>query len=156
MLAEIHAEAWRSAYRGLLDGLDLERLISRRGSNWWTAALSRGVDIKILDVAGQTGGYATFGHCRNRAYSAEGEIYELYLRPTFQGCGLGRQLFRSVRQDLAAKSLKGTTVQVLTENRSACAFYEAVGGRHSGTSNHRISGKSLSIEIYRWLPLSHQ
>jgi len=155
-LAEIHAEAWRNAYRGLLDGLDLERLISRRGPRWWKAALSRGVDIKLLEVAGQTGGYATYGYCRNRAYSAEGEIYELYLRPTFQGLGLGRELFRAVRRDLAARGLKETTVQVLTDNKPACAFYEAIGGKHSGTATHRISGKALNIELYRWPPLLHQ
>ena len=42
-LAAVHEEAWRATYRGIIDGRELERMISKRGPKWWRTALSRGV-----------------------------------------------------------------------------------------------------------------
>ena len=41
-LSRVFDEAWRDAYRGIIPGVALERLISQRGRPWWRAALSRG------------------------------------------------------------------------------------------------------------------
>ena len=34
-LAAMHAAAWRYAYRGILPGLVLERMIAEHGEAWW-------------------------------------------------------------------------------------------------------------------------
>src|SRR5690606_27381763 len=80
-LASIHEAAWRGAYRGLLSGIELERMIARRGPAWWRGALDRRVMILLLEVAGRPVGYATYGRSRMRELPFEGEIYELYLLP---------------------------------------------------------------------------
>lgn len=149
-LAAIHTEAWLVAYRGLLNGVELQRLISRRGISWWQGALTRGVQIKVLQIADEAAGYATFGTCRMKDMTAEGEIYELYLRPEYQGLGFGETLFNSVRQELAAKQLSGLAVQVLSDNDPACAFYKAIGGRFKAKSWYRSNGRKLGLSIYTW------
>ena len=50
IVAEVHDEAWRAAYRGLIPGAELEKLISRRGPNWWDAAIRKGNRIALANI----------------------------------------------------------------------------------------------------------
>jgi len=149
-LAAIHSEAWLGAYRGLLNGVELQRLVTRRGAGWWQGALARGVDIKLIEVADAPAGYATFGSCRLRNVAAEGEIYELYLRPEYQGLGFGKKLFEAVRGELASRGMNGLAVQVLSDNAPARAFYRAMGGQLAAKTFYRSAGKRLGLSIYVW------
>ena len=152
-LANIHSAAWLGAYRGLLNGVELQRLISRRTATWWRGALSRGVQIKLLHIADNPAGYATFGTCRLKNLQTEGEIYELYLRPEYQGLGFGRSLFTAVREELEAQKLFGLAIQVLSDNLPACAFYQAMKGRFTAKSWYHSAGKRMGLSIYTWPPL---
>jgi ribosomal protein S18 acetylase RimI-like enzyme len=153
-LAGIHNEAWLGAYRGVLHGVDLQKMVSRRGAGWWRGALARGVNIKILSIAEVPAGYATYGPCRLRNTGMAGEIYELYLKPEYQGLGFGRTLFDSVRETLATKSMPSVAVQVLSDNLPARAFYKALGGRLTARSWYRIGGKRLELSVYAWPQVS--
>lgn len=153
-LAAIHNAAWLGAYRGLLNGVELQRQVSRRAATWWQGALSRGVQIKLLHVADEPAGYATFGTCRIKDIDAEGEIYELYLKPEYQGLGFGGTLFGTVRKDLAGQGLAGLAVQVLSDNHPACDFYRAMGGRFAAKSWYRSAGKRMGLSIYAWPALN--
>lgn len=150
-LAAIHSAAWHNAYRGLIHGVELERLIARRPPDWWRGALSRGVKIKVLEVAGKTAGYGTFGTCRLKTLPYGGEIYELYLLPQHQGLGFGRQLFLAIRTDLESKHIHGLAVQVLSINDPAKRFYQALGGKLVSKSTYQTKGRSLGLSIYGWL-----
>ncbi|WP_420413147.1 GNAT family N-acetyltransferase [Roseibium sp.] len=149
-LAGIHNEAWLGAYRGVLHGLELQRMISRRGESWWRGALARGVNIKILAIADVPAGYATYGPCRLRNTKMDGEIYELYLKPEYQGLGFGRRLFEHIQKIFADRRASGIAVQVLSDNDPAKAFYQAIGGQLSGKSWHRVGGRRLELSIYVW------
>jgi len=43
----------------------------------------------VLVFGDKVAGYANYGRNRARSLHFEGEIYELYLRPEFQGLGFG-------------------------------------------------------------------
>ena len=63
----------------------------------------RGFRALVLDCDDTLAGYATLGRSRAaRRARPCGEIYELYLRPECQGCGLGRRLFAEARRELGA------------------------------------------------------
>jgi len=49
-LSRVFDAAWREAYRGIIPGVSLEKLISARGRPWWRAALSRGRPLAVLDT----------------------------------------------------------------------------------------------------------
>jgi ribosomal protein S18 acetylase RimI-like enzyme len=70
----------------------------------------------VLDVGGTVAGYATLGLNRARSLPQEGEIYELYLKPEFQGVGLGKRLFTEARQLLDSLGCKGVVVWCLEDN----------------------------------------
>ena len=130
-IADVHDAAWRDAYRGIIPGRELERMIARRGPRWWENAIRRGSRLMVLDFDESIGGYASYGRNRVPSMPFGGEIFELYLAPEFQGLGFGRRLFETARRDLAEYGLMSTLVWALTDNERAQNFYRRMGGKVS-------------------------
>jgi hypothetical protein len=38
-VAATHDQAWRTAYQGIIPGNELDKLINRRGPDWWDSAI---------------------------------------------------------------------------------------------------------------------
>jgi ribosomal protein S18 acetylase RimI-like enzyme len=150
VVAETHDEAWRAAYRGIIPGPELEKLISRRGPAWWESAITKGSRVALLGFGDQVAGYANYGRNRARSLFYDGEVYELYLRPEFQGLGFGRRLFTAARRDLAQSGLKSLVVWALSDNEPAVEFYRALGGRAVARSSERFGASVLDKVAFAW------
>ncbi len=147
-LATVHDAAWRLAYRGVIPALHLERMIEKRGAAWWAGAAGRSRGgILVLDIGGAIAGYATIGQARAGRFHVpgpwDGEIYELYLAPEYQGLGFGTRLFRTARERLEATGRKRTVVWALSDNQPALAFYKRRGGELVGRGHERFGGTAL-------------
>jgi ribosomal protein S18 acetylase RimI-like enzyme len=127
-IVDVHDAAWRGAYRGLIPGIELERLIARRGQVWWTKAIVRGSGISVLEFDGAVAGYVSFGRNRAPKIPFAGEVFELYVAPAYQGLGFGRRLFCAARRKLALHGYRSTIVWALADNEGATGFYRAMGG----------------------------
>lgn len=149
-LAAVREEAWRATYQGLIPHITLQKMIASHTPGWWEKLLSLGASVLLLDFDGQTQGYATYGRSRHGPAGYEGEIYELYLTPVYQGAGLGRQLFEESRRQLARRNLHGLVVWSLRDNHQARAFYEALGGKPGGTAIERLGGQELERIAFLW------
>ena len=149
-VAETHDEAWRTSYQGIIPGNELDKLISRRGPEWWESAIRKGSRITILQFGEQVAGYANYGRNRARSLFYDGEVYELYLRPEFQGLGFGRRLFNAARKDLIQSGLKSLVVWALSDNEPAVDFYRGLGGRMVARSSERFGAKSLDKVAFAW------
>jgi ribosomal protein S18 acetylase RimI-like enzyme len=149
-VASTHDEAWRTAYQGIIPGRELDKLIARRGAEWWGGAIRKGSRISILVFGETVAGYANFGRNRARSLYYDGEIYELYLRPEFQGLGFGRRLFTAARRDLAQSGMKSLVVWALADNTPAVEFYSALGGRSIARSSERFGDKTLDKVAFAW------
>ncbi len=149
-LAEVYAEAWRGAYCGIIPHLSLERMIARRGLNWWKGALAERRPLLVLDFDGAAAGYVTYGRCRSGRPPFQGEIFELYLRPVYQGLGLGELLFERARKRLSDLRLKGLMVWALSDNDGACAFYLSLGGKQIAEDAERFGEVSLRKIAFAW------
>ena len=149
-VADAHDEAWRTAYQGIIPGRELERLISRRGPDWWDGAIRKGSRISLLAFGDTIAGYANYGRNRARSLQYDGEVYELYLRPEFQGLGFGRRLFTAARRDLVQSGMKSLVVWALSDNETAVEFYRALGGRAIARSSEKFGDKLLDKVAYAW------
>jgi len=151
-IADVHDQAWRVAYRGILPGTELERMIARRGPAWWERAVRRRVPILVLESGADrtAAGYVTYGQSRARTLPFRGEIYELYLRPEYQGLGFGRQLFSAAKEELAVRGRRSLVVWALADNEPACGFYARLGGRPVGRSVDRIGEALLPKIAFGW------
>ena len=123
-VALAHDEAWRAAYQGIIPGTEPEKLISRRGPEWWHSPIRHGSRIVDLEGAG------------------EGD--------EFQGLGFGRRLFTAARRDLAQSGLKSLVIWALSDNDPAVEFYRALGGRAVARSSERFGTKVLDKVAFAW------
>ena len=137
-IADVHDAAWRDAYRGIIPGRELERMIARRGPRWWHSAITRGSRLVVLDFDETIGGYASYGRNRVPSMPFGGEIFELYIAPEFQGLGFGRRLFEVARKDLIDHGYTSTLVWALADNERALGFYRRLGGRFVREAQERF------------------
>ncbi|MCX7899742.1 MAG: GNAT family N-acetyltransferase [Methylocystis sp.] len=143
-ITRAHDLSWRDAYRGVIPGAELERMIARRGPDWWRAAITRGTGLLVLDFDNHIAGYSTYGRNRVPSMPYSGEVFELYLAPEYQGLGFGRRLFNAARRELAEHGYLSTIVWALADNDKALAFYRSLGGQTIRRAEERFGQDMLT------------
>ncbi|WP_421856042.1 GNAT family N-acetyltransferase [Oricola sp.] len=149
-IAEVHAAAWQNAYAGIIPHASLRRMIARRHGEWWRRAIRRNTSVMVVDLGGSIAGYCTYGLNRAHALSQEGEIYELYIRPEYQGIGVGTRLFRAAKNSLRDHGCKGLVIWALEDNTIAAQFYTGLGGHDIAQGFETFEGRRLRKVAYVW------
>ncbi|MDR6819444.1 GNAT superfamily N-acetyltransferase [Neorhizobium sp. 2083] len=149
-ISEAHRQAWTQAYAGLIPHKPLTQMLERRGEAWWRKATRGPATLLVLDVADQVAGYATIGLNRARALPYDGEVYEIYLRPEFQGIGLGRRLFGEGRRLLKSLGCEGLVVWCLEDSEHAARFFRRHGGVDLAEGMEDFGGTQLRKIGFVW------
>ncbi|MGV8937490.1 MAG: GNAT family N-acetyltransferase [Allorhizobium sp.] len=149
-ISEAHRLSWQNAYAGLIPHRPLTQMIERRGEAWWRKATRGPSTIMVVDVAGVVAGYATLGLNRARALPQEGEIYEIYMLPEYQGIGLGHMLFGEARRLLKSLGCSGLVVWCLEDCDTAHRFFQSNGGIDAVEGMEDFGGKSLKKVGFVW------
>lgn len=147
-IARVHVDSWRTTYKGIVSDEYLNQLsYEQRAENW-----RRGIGINAIYVAeenGQIVGFATGGKERTGNYSANGEIYAIYLLQTAQGQGIGKQLVEVIAMELKKQGYNSLLVWVLEMN-SSTKFYESLGGKKIDEVMIEIGGEEFMEIAYCW------
>lgn len=146
----MHQAAWAGAYAGIIPHKALNRMLARRGRDWWANAIRRQAGVLVIEVSDMVVGYATIGRNRTNQIDADGEIYELYVMPEYQGVGLGSRLFEAARRMLANHGLKGVVVWALEDNFNACDFYYGKGGQDIAEGTESFDGRVIKKVAFIW------
>lgn len=149
-IADVHQAAWVGAYAGIIPHKALTAMINRRGSSWWASAIRRAASVLVVEMGGTIVGYATLGRNRARQLKFEGEIYELYLLPQYQGIGLGTRLFNAAREKLKSHGLDSLVVWALEDNLGAVSFYHGCGGRDFAEGVEVFDGQAIRKIAFVW------
>ena len=149
-IKEYLKHAWRHAYSGILPHAALGRMINRRGTSWWETAIRRSTIILVIEVDDVIAGYATLGPNRVSTLPFGGEVYEIYLRPEYQGIGIGSRLFLDARAELVRRGYKGMVVWSLSDNEPALSFYQNAGGRAVATGCEHFDSERLEKTAFAW------
>lgn len=149
-IAAVHDASWSNAYGGMVPHAALTKMVRRRGEKWWADAIRRATIVLVLEIAGKVVGYATLGRNRVRTLPHEGEVYELYLLPEYQGVGLGTRLFLAARGELQRRGMSGAVVWVLADNARAISFYRNAGGRPVAEGSESFDGERLVKYAFAW------
>ena len=86
----------------------------------------------LIELEGEPAGYCLLAVTWSQ--EAGGQVWwleELYLRPEFQGMGLGSQVIRQLR-DIRPPEVKRFRLEVEPENQGARRLYEHLGFRNLG------------------------
>ncbi len=153
VIAGIHVETWRTAYRGLVSGDYLASLSTEARERFWAGLLGRadGRDIAVVaeDEGGRVVGFASGGPERSGDPDYRGELYTLYVLQEHQGRGHGRRLLAAVAERLAEAGIHSLILWVLAEG-PARPFYEALGGRRLRVQQIELGGATLDEVAYGW------
>jgi GNAT superfamily N-acetyltransferase len=149
-VSDVHRLSWQQAYSGLIPHKALNHMLQRRGEDWWRRAAQGPSTLLVLDIGGRIVGYATIGLNRVPALKREGEVYELYLLPEFQGTGLGSYMFRECRRILSGLGLSGLAAWCLEDSAHAVTFFRATGGMDVAEGMEDFGNASLKKLGFVW------
>jgi ribosomal protein S18 acetylase RimI-like enzyme len=130
-VAQIHVDAWRTAYRGIVDAAYLDGLsVERREANWRQAVANGPARLLVARGGDALLGWVSFGPCRDAGADARrGEIWAIYVAPAAWSRGVGRRLLQAALAQLRLAGHAVATLWVMSENARAIRFYRALGFR---------------------------
>jgi GNAT superfamily N-acetyltransferase len=149
-ISETHRASWMHTYGGLIPHLPLMKMVERRGENWWRRASHGPATLLVIDVAGEIAGYSTVGLNRASGLPQEGEIYEIYLKPEYQGIGLGSRLFQESRDLLSSLGCQGLVAWCLEDCELTAQFFHSKGGIDAVEGTEDFGGAELKKLGFLW------
>lgn len=163
-MGRVMVEAWLSAHRGQIPN----SLWQKRMDEWtpevsaaaWARLLAEqargeaaGVVVLVADEAAQGADplALVMGDRDEEDTSAStARVGALYVRSDRRGEGIGRALLGAAARELAGLGFSRLHIGVLTANRPARAFYEAMGGHEIGQRTFDEEGVLLPETVYAW------
>ena len=152
-IAGTHIACWQEAYADQLPAellAGLSATFERRREFWEGIARSSG-SLEALLVATAVVEVIGFAHvCPSRDPFADrttGEVTAIYLRRSYWGRGIGRQLLAEAMNRLRACGFTDATLWVLDTNMRTRRFYEAAGWVVDGTDKTDQIGEVTLREV---------
>ncbi|MGN6276359.1 MAG: GNAT family N-acetyltransferase [Solirubrobacterales bacterium] len=133
-VAGVHVRAWLAAYRGLIDDeyLDNLRAEDRAAVHSFDASGSDAPETLLAVEGDEILGFVAFGPSRDADAPDAGEIFALYVDPSYWSNGIGRLLMRESRERLRQRGFNEGTLWVLEGNEQAEGFYRSEGWQPDG------------------------
>lgn len=128
-VAEIHVDAWRSAYSRILPADYLASLSVEKREEMWKNIIEAGqTELLVAKDGGTILGWVSFGACRDKdAPPSQAELWAIYVAPNNWFKGVGRQLWLRARELLSQQGYSTCSLWVFAENEPAIRFYKANG-----------------------------
>jgi ribosomal protein S18 acetylase RimI-like enzyme len=146
-IAQVHIQAWRVAYRGIVPDAFLDNLLLADHAQQWEKNLnSTASKTLVFEIEDQVQGWVCFGNGRDKGEDAALEIYALYINPHRWRSGIGRQLVEAVKQH---DSRTNIYLWVLESNSSAQHFYDSMAFINSGDTK-TISWAGVRLEELKY------
>jgi GNAT superfamily N-acetyltransferase len=129
-IARLHADSWRSAYRGMLsdDYLD-HRVYSERAALWqqrFSESTENPFFAILAELENDLAGFACVFPDHDATYGAF--LDNLHVVPERKGLGIGRRLLAAVAERLLAEGRPGGLyLWVIEKNTRARQFYSKAG-----------------------------
>ncbi len=153
-LARIYIDSWQDTYAGILPHELLSAMsLKFHTARWQSQLQTPGSVIVAEDASHGLVGLASMGNARDRSLGYDGEIYTLYVDPSFVGLGAGRSLLTGAFAALKERSLQSCLIWSHARN-NACFFYEAMGGVRVATRTTKLGGEQTPEIGFGWKQLT--
>lgn len=157
-VAQIHVDAWRAAYVGILSDELLAALSVDQREAMWRETVTRGSPfVVVAKVAGVVTGWVAFGASRDEGAPADrGEVWAIYVAPAAWSLGVGRVLLMEAMQAMDRCGYREASLWVMRDNARAVRFYGRAGMSADPTSEKyfELAGHRVKeVRYFRRLPL---
>jgi ribosomal protein S18 acetylase RimI-like enzyme len=134
-IARLHVAVWRETYRDLAPPEAFATLDEPRRLARWREMLSgfEGPSVFVAEHHREIVGFTAYGYSELTGLPQKLEIKNLYVANVHQQQGAGRRLMGAAAHRLSTSGARGVGLGVVVGNDAALAFYQALGGRISGT-----------------------
>lgn len=152
VLAKIHIDSWRAAYRGLVTDAHLSVLDYVQSEERFRQSFSaNSEETYVAEGTKEVTGFLTLGPCRDKDVNLDltGEIWGIYLVPEHWRKGIGSRLCRWGEDQLASRGYSVAILWVFAENAQARRFYEAMGFTQDEATKILKIGKEIEAVRYR-------
>ena len=126
-MASVFIDAWRGAYRGIVDDAVIDALQHGDIASWMRNLVANTAARTLVaeEAPGDVLGFTRFGD--DAEDTANGHIFALYVTTSASGKGVGRQLLERAINEVDPTSSRAVTLWVFERNLRARRFYEAAG-----------------------------
>lgn len=155
-IARVYIDSWHDTYAGVLPTQLLCAMTPGGQTARWQAAIrAHGREHVLVAESEDHGiiGMASFGAARDGAIGYDGEIYTLYVDPSFFDRGVGRRLLSAAFDDLRRRNYSSCIIWAHARN-PARFFYEAMGGRLIAERTARLMGDNVPETGFGWRDLA--
>jgi GNAT superfamily N-acetyltransferase len=157
-IARLHADSWRTAYRGILRDDFLDGTVSANRRELWRTRFSEiDREDQLILVSEESGKIQAFACAFLDADPEWGTLLDnLHVIPGLKGRGLGRQLISAVAENIRRHGLHSMLhLWVYEQNMPARGFYERLGGVITDcVAEAAPDGSRVNALRYGWRELS--
>jgi len=144
LIADMHVQSWRVAYRGMLSDAFLDRELEADRRSHWQAKMieiKNGLgEVVIAEVDGQPRGFL----CVIRPDEANSVLVDnLHALPGHKGLGIGTRLLKFAHDWALEKRASSLHLFVLEPNTAAQGFYASRGWSNVGPVPDHVGNASI-------------
>lgn len=156
VVAEIHIQSWREAYKGIINQDFLDSLDLQKRTEGWKAGVEKN-DPPLLRLVCEKNGKVRGFACglENRSPvempDCDSELWAIYVDPASTRIGVGGALLEGFIAELGALGKSKLCIWTLTDNHRARHFYEKSGGVLRGKKVTKIAGQELPEVGYEFV-----
>lgn len=154
-ILSLHLAVWEDTYRGVLSEEHLSVPDEDRESYTRLACnVNPKTSLYVAETEpGKLIGFAAGGPERSGRLQKTGELYAIYILPSYQRAGIGRSLMESIAKILKEAGFKSMIAWAFEKNPYR-KFYEDLGGREFKRGIIEIGGTEYPATAYGWADVS--
>lgn len=148
-IAEILIFAKRTAYRPIFQN-DMVSFNDLQVLSLVTELQKKGaLDNIIVYDDGIVKGMMNRGKSPDKDYRNSFQIFEFYIEPFFQKCGIGSTMLESLQNEALVQNYEYVLLWVLEKNQHARGFYERYGFCHDGCRKNEAGTEEYIIRYVK-------
>jgi len=152
VLARVHVDSWRAAYRGLVPDSSLQAFSYQWREECFRQSLATNAEeTYVVQLDEEVVGFLTLGAACDSDLDVNrtGEIWGIYISPHYWRKGIGKRLVVEAEMLFKSRRYESAVLWVLEGNQQARRFYEAMGFSLDGESKNIDWGTPLKAVRYR-------
>lgn len=150
-IGEIHVCTWQEAYKGILPDDYLSALSAEKRQAFWREAIKLGEPQVLVATEGkEVVGFAAFDRSRDKGTPpTTGEIWAIYVDPSYWDSGVGLALWDAVRDGLQDEGCTQVTIWLPLRGQRALRFHELAGFKRELPSAKTVDIGGVKVEEIR-------